>query len=227
MISGDVEKFQAMMLLSFKKIRVKYDTEIKFEDASSARVDRAKLSALTALVVTPTNLFNFTSYIELRESSIHGDGVFALQNIPRFTLVTFYPADIAQCTPHVDKHHVCSTFSRRFQSLYTDDSTAKMRFNDLNKTRAYAMQIDKLISIHADPVFKDDVCYLGHFVNDRFKPDGAKITPAVYLQLSEKKANCAYHMFPEGLHVGIVTTREIHGNEELFATYGIDYWLGQ
>ncbi len=227
MIRKDVEEFQMLLLNVYEDISKAKNNVFDSKSDNGLEVDKAQLCSLTCQIANVSNFLPFSTLIELRASAIHGVGVFATCNIPKFCMVTFYPGDIAECTPkqrsNIGKVRTCSTFSKRFQEKY-DGAERQQRFEKLRTNGNYTLQVDSKNTIIADPCFDNNVCYFGHFVNDRFKPDGNKITDEVYHKLSTSRSNCAYYKFNAGLHIGILTTRNIAKNEELFVTYGACFW---
>ena len=86
---------------------------------------------------------------------------------------------------------------------------------------------DSDVNSDADADSDSDPSYLGHFAND-----GAAIAPrweselAAYMIESADKAN-AMHQECEGCHMVTIATRDIAKGEEIFVTYGPEYWSEQ
>ena len=159
--------------------------------------------------------------VELKKSSVHGNGVFAKQNISEGELITFYPADIVKEYPNkdgdVDGHIEFRIFSKRFEEKI--GRTDRKNIHD-----AYCYSIDDTYSIVGSPYFKDDPNYLGHFINDGAKPTSGPKSINIYNKISRMKQNCRFQNLKEDLHVAIVATRDILKGEELFICYNAGYW---
>jgi hypothetical protein len=73
----------------------------------------------------------------------------------------------------------------------------------------------------------DPGAYLGHFANDGVQaPPLCEADLALYVLESNDRAN-AMHLPLEDCHMVTVATRDIQKGEEIFVTYGPDYWMGQ
>jgi len=215
----DAERFQSMLLAMYKTGRADNYKKEEFQDGSSAWVDFAKIKILS----TPPPTFGTQPCVVVRPSRVHGLGLFATRDISENVLVSFYPGDIVEYYPDRNR-----TSQHRKLIQCSDRASPHMRCEDpdskLHALQAYALTVNDYITITGHPACLSDVWNAGHFVNDRFKPDNNKISNEIYLELSKKRANCKYHTFAKDLHVGIITTRKIQKDEELFATYGIAYW---
>ena len=79
-------------------------------------------------------------------------------------------------------------------------------------------------SIVGLPDLDEQAAYLGHFCNDGAKPkDASGAALAVYAEASALAANARFDSL-EGLHCGVVATRDIAEGEEIFVSYGAAYW---
>lgn len=197
-------------------------------DHEKFHVDKLKLYILNITcfsLPTPIN-------VVLKGSPIHGRGVFAHRDMSAGTIITFYPGDIVQFFPDGNigglEELFIPSFSDRFEekfnlkSLSTKERDAFVKKEC--KFNGYNYDIDNYYRITSHPDLDDNTCYLGHFINDRFKSDSTPKSDALYSQLSLRKSNCKFHNIRENLHVAIVATRDILRGEELFLMYGINYW---
>jgi len=72
-----------------------------------------------------------------------------------------------------------------------------------------------------------DPSYLGHFANDGIQiPPTCETELAPYVIQSSNTAN-AVHQPCEGCHMVTIATRDIHAGEEIFVSYGPEYWIEQ
>ena len=110
--------------------------------------------------------------VELKKRKNQTFGVFTKQKILKGELITFYPGDILEYSPDEKENHIVSYTSERFYNQYKGTKPGCSYFNN-------------------------DPNYLGHFINDRSKP------------------NCYFYNLKD-LHIAIVALENIDINEELF-----------
>lgn len=159
--------------------------------------------------------------VEVKKSNVAGNGLFAKKKIMKDELITFYPGDIVEYTPNRDRHthnHVMMNFS----SKRYEDQCGSLDGNTPHCNYAYT--INEYYTIIGCPDFKQDQNYLGHFINDGAKCKlNRKIYVDNYMTKSMRKSNCSFRDL-KALHVAVVATKNIDIGEELFVTYGQDYW---
>jgi hypothetical protein len=117
---------------------------------------------------------------------------------------------------------------------------------------SYAVSVDDHYSIMGHPELDDNPAYFGHFANDgagEFAFEGPnsqnnKIAAlelgldtgedeelgiegniAAYVLKSLEVSNAMHRSLIDGLHVVTVATRDIMAGEEIYVTYGPDYWV--
>ena len=94
----------------------------------------------------------------------------------------------------------------------------------------YAVEVCDSYTVLALPVLDADPAYFGHFANDgagHFAKDGAGIGGdmiSAYVLESIELSN-ARHMPLEDSHMVTIATRDIAEGDEIFVTYGPDYWM--
>lgn len=99
---------------------------------------------------------------------------------------------------------------------------------------SYSVFVDKQYSVLGHPSLDDNSAYYGHFANDGASMEGLDINEvgmddniAAYLSESREVANAKQTPFLGGAplhHMVMVSTREINAGDEIFVTYGADYW---
>ena len=141
-----------------------------------------------------------------------GLGLFASEDCPAGTLLTCYPGDAL-----VDLEKDGITWGSHAKT----NATFELR-------QEYMLRavVDHW-GIVAVPELEEDPSYRGHFANDgadRLPTSEADL--ATYVIDSSNKAN-AEHQPCQGCHMVTLATREIHKGEEVFVTYGPDYWREQ
>jgi SET domain-containing protein len=181
-------------------------------DGSVRLIDIYRMRVMTSIF--PIELD--TVYIS--PSRVHGLGVFAKRDIKKDELLTFYPGDLLGYTPnkdrHIDNHLLFNYPSKRF----------KAKGGTIHQ-KGYSIVIDDYFMLNADPSFNENPTYAGHLINDGARcppknPKGAEI----YQKISLMKANCRFQTLKENLHLSIVSTRDIKKDEEIFVSYGVNYW---
>jgi hypothetical protein len=97
----------------------------------------------------------------------------------------------------------------------------------LNKRlREYLLHARDDYGVLGLPSLDEDPAYLGHFVND-----GARLLSqngfTDYILESFDKVNVEHQDVLDGSHMVLIAARDITRGEELFVTYGPDYWMEQ
>ena len=96
----------------------------------------------------------------------------------------------------------------------------------------YEVGISDVYTIMGHPWLLDEMAYVGHMVNDGAMlkscadGDATGESAASYLASSEELANAA-HVDLAGCHAAVVATRAVKADEELFLTYGVEYWTSR
>ena len=188
-----------------------------------------------------------TDYVEVKESTIPGAGrgVFAKKDIPRGTILCFYPAhgilvgfddpDISlgmnlpsvfipdkQDVPYFQTHNPPTIFCRE-----TDNTAIGKRSNVIfggdKETAAKLPVISVSIDINPNRPVLDG--WVGQIVNDGAKPSSPSVQDLIqYHYASLAKVNCHELPFGPSPLLATVTSRDVQKGEELFAHYGIEYW---
>lgn len=177
-------------------------------------IDGAKMQSLS-------NILSFEmNKVILKQSNIHGMGVFARTDINEGGIVTFYPGDVVEYTPNEDRdsndHVVFACLSDREKSR---SQTVEAAFKDNN----YAFSLSKKYTMIGNPFFNSDPSYMGHLINDGAKSGSSSQSVALYQKITLLKRNCEFYDLHD-LHLAVVACRDIKEGEELFVSYGPDYW---
>jgi hypothetical protein len=76
------------------------------------------------------------------------------------------------------------------------------------------------------PDLNQDPAYLGHFANDGARLLGVDEGAADdYVAASERARNAQHVDVADGLHMVTLATRHIRRGEEIFVSYGEEYWM--
>ena len=138
--------------------------------------------------------------IAIKPSQIHGNGVFALQDIPQNKFITLYP----------DDYKISNKMTETLKGT---------------KFEPYILTIDEHTNIYGDPDSKD-LTKCGHIINDGYKP---KI-PQNSTDLNWVKCCIDYYIHSTrianvDLKQKISSVQVIKKDTELFTTYGYPYWV--
>lgn len=160
-----------------------------------------------------------------------GAGVFASEDIAEGDLVTFYPGDIL--TYSREGNIEASARSTQTRSvIWGAHVPAKLKTDPPSTWVDYELGISAVYTIMGHPSMQDDMAYAGHMINDAAMlqssacgddPAGAS---AAYVATSEELANVA-HVDLAGCHAAVVATRALKAGEEVFVTYGAQYWASR
>ena len=116
-----------------------------------------------------------------------------------------------------------SDFSRK---KHTTKHPQKTVISIGSEIKDYALDLDSSTTIYGYYLaLSHDPCYVGHFINDRFKPKGACIGRKEYDLLSSSRANCVHEV--SKFFVTVVITQPIVKDLELFVHYGFDFWMNK
>lgn len=159
--------------------------------------------------------FNFNGYIEIKQSSIHGMGVFAKQNIKKGSVITIYPCD----SLINEKAHLSLISSPSDEQLKKYESTYKLCCGDYS---IVGFPENRLFHGHlindACPCANEISIELAKGVNcQRFIKSSIK-----YMVKSLDRINCK-PKYNETVAY-IVASRDISCGEEIYMSYGLLYW---
>ena len=170
----------------------------------------------------------YSKDIEIRDSKLHGKGVFAKTHIPKNTIITFYPAHAIGLNDDLIIANADLDFSKVIK---------KCKYDKLYGTSDYSYDYN-FLNLIGNPKQIDNELLLGHMLNDAVGNIFSNIsyeniqntllfknTTSKYIIWGTKKRNCIiqYHMkYPLAY---ILTTRDIMKDEELLIMYGSTYWF--
>lgn len=160
--------------------------------------------------------------VEIRESKIHGKGLFATKNIPKNVIITYYP--------------VHATWENNIYKIFDEDPILKKNIVNINNT--YSKEIGQDIRIIGNPNNLSNKLLLGHMINDASgnvyeNIDFEKMKDirefknliAKYYIDGSKKRNCELVTLNNNKVSCVITTREIKMGEELMTYYDPFYWF--
>lgn len=150
--------------------------------------------------------------VEVKESSIHGKGVFSTQKIYKGDIITHYPADA------VAKRY------RNGYKIYPKNKDFKVFDNWLN----YCFDVED-IKIIGDPN-KHTLSHCGHLINEAYpNADNLKTIPLSFKMLMEYYMRVSHNRNAKFIsyksNVAIIATKDIEPNTEITLSYGLEYWV--
>lgn len=163
--------------------------------------------------------------VEIKESKIHGLGVFAMQDIKKGELITYYPAHYVVLYPEgrMNKGGV--------KKAYLEGKTVKdHKFECPENARDYEFEINSFYSIAGDPRIYDNLTYVGHMINDGARGHSTyekydEKDERIYNMVVRAKCNAQHTFIADGLlSVKTLAMRDIKAGEEILAPYGYGYW---
>ena len=174
------------------------------------------------------------TYVETSTIANAGLGLFVHKDCPEGTLLTCYPGD-ALVDLASDGDGVMDDIDTT-TTTDTDTAEGRVTWGSHASSTAFPLRQDYMLrairdhwGIVAVPEIygEDDPSYLGHFANDGARhPPMCESELAAYVIESADTAN-AMHQPCEECHMVTVATRDLKAGEEIFVTYGPDYWREQ
>jgi len=164
------------------------------------------------------------NFVEARNSSIHGKGVFATEDIPKNAIITFYPAHA------IKKGRAC----------IINDTDRCFKKNIEKNSRGYSvyLSLKNSVELIGNPNNTSNPLLLGHMINDASKNvfEGISINEtknlvkfknkcAEYYMYGSKKRNCAFLINKDETVVCVVASRDINKGEEILTYYDPMYWF--
>jgi len=189
-----------------------YKNQIKYDYSPITN----KINSIDILKRTLMNklTFNKLDVVEVRKSTVHGNGVFAKQNIKKNDILTFYPVDILKF--RVEENLYIPSFSKRYLNKYGPEYEKKFEHYQ------YCTPDNNIIV--GCPDFIDNNNYIGHIINDISKHNKTKKSIEEYEKISENCNATLYNCSKYNLYVPVIANRDITKDEEIFVHYGVQYW---
>jgi hypothetical protein len=165
-----------------------------------------------------------------------GRGLFSTRPIQAGEVITCYPGDalVVTMSENDDEDKNLADYSLLWGShvppywQFTDDFelwSTNSAGDDYSPWTNYVVQVCDTYSVLGLPHLDTDLTYAGHFANDSCRPLSPKDVSR-YVLKSQERAN-ARHQQVMGLHVATVATCAIEAEQEIFVSYGPDYWRYQ
>lgn len=147
-------------------------------------------------------------------STISGRGLFARSDCKKGDVLTCYPGDALIISPDdVEEWTI----------LWADHVDEAREIQDL---LGYIIHACDDFGVLGLPSLDQDPAYFGHFANDGASMPLTESSLGAYVIESNEIAN-AMHESIDDCHMVTMATRDIAAGEEIFVTYGPDYWAGQ
>lgn len=154
-------------------------------------------------------------FVEVRDSSVHGKGIFAVRPIPAYTLITLYPSHLTfvMDAAFSTEVRIKSNIPEMIRNKYTN-------MENVASACAYLHVLPNGQKIIGIPELTDDKQYLAHMAND----SAVLFTDEEeYKKSSLERTNASWWYFWANT-MGIVTMRTIEADEEILLPYGYAHW---
>lgn len=150
---------------------------------------------------------NQYSDIYIKNSNIHGLGVFANKDFVEGEPITRYPA-----------HYI---YKLNEYPIYNINSSPPSNFKE------YRYDLNNNISIIGNSTIYNNLTLVGHMCNDGYKHNfetNNKKNRNSYNKKSKLYNNAMFLECDDSI-INIVSTKNIKKNEEILVAYGFNYWL--
>lgn len=152
-----------------------------------------------------------------------GLGLFASRDVKDKEMVTLYPGDALLAWKN-GVGDFSADVGVQFGNHITDRDARRVTSNE---ARGYELKIREGHSLVADPSLVDDAAYLGHMINDGSAlSNKSNKSRTKYSQDTFDRHNAAFQLM-EGCHYVAIATKDVAKGEEIFVSYGEDYWLSR
>lgn len=170
--------------------------------------------------------------VVLKESGIHGKGVFAARDIKKGELLTFYPA-----------HYVAKDISGEVIEPGEQVKGRGLKY-DPNIKKSYSTPLNNYYIICGDPRIHNNPAFIGHMCNDGQKHDLLEYNAEAKMEYKNnvwKVCNAAIEKRPiESIYIHdsteiqryrpdlamfIMAIKDIKKGDEILIPYGFHYWL--
>jgi UTP-glucose-1-phosphate uridylyltransferase len=183
-----------------------FELQLNFDD-----IDEAKM------IILGSRLRFKLNNVDIKQSRIlnSGIGIFTTRNISKCEIITFYPGD-----------YICYKKPKTEEIIKLGEITQKLGYKNTQYNNEYGLMMCNKYSICGEPSIRDNPTYLGHLINDGYKPSISD-TENDYIIKSTSYANCEIIIINGGLHCAIIALRDIKKDEELYLSYGSKYWFSR
>jgi hypothetical protein len=174
---------------------------------------------------------NTDARCELRPSTIHGFGLFAVQDIDEDEVITHYPAH-GFVLSRTGKALSDERERIMLSAEITDDLTlqaerTRLRLPTEHERSTYNFRVNPAFDIIGYPDMVDSHLLLAHMANDAICTTDIEYNRASeirYTHTALVKNNAHLDQIEFGI-IGLVAKRPIRAGEEITVSYGYDYWV--
>lgn len=161
--------------------------------------------------------------ITVKESSIHGKGVFATKDIKEGSLITFY-------FPYFLEYVYTSVVNDKEEGIVILPILSRRRFSrnnndEIDYLRKGTIRISDHFMLVGDDQYFTDHRICGHMINDPCDFSKGKVTSEEYERQIIIKANASVVSYEKDRRfIYVAATRDIKQGEEILIPYGSRYW---
>lgn len=199
----------------FTNINLFYKKQNKeFLDKNENNMKHPLTSIMELFLNNSQHPYNLGNKVEMRNSNVHGDGVFAIRHILKEEIITFYPAHGFELDGHKVAPH---------------NDNINQNFMSSEQSNDYQLSITDKFSIYGNPNIRNKNV-LGHMINDSRqinteRDDDISIRNGIYRYSIDNKSNCILLSNIKNRYSYVKAIKNINVNEEIFVEYGEYYWL--
>jgi len=217
-------------LLSQKSTYSSNEEEEATLESLSERLSRLVLqsddptSAQQELLRTRLPLILGLNRTRVAKSATVGRGLFANQDCAAGDLLTCYPGDGLVSTGTDENSwtidwgsHVSATNRKQFGGISQNNPLFL----------GYVLFVSEDYGVLGLSALDEDPAYLGHFANDGGTMPVSERELSIYVLESSERSNAMHQGISGDAHMVTVATRDIKAGEEIFVTYGPEYWREQ
>jgi len=160
--------------------------------------------------------------VYIKKSKIHGNGLFAKNNINKNDIITFYPCDLLLYYPDKNRDK-----NNHKVGVLTNEDTNKKLLELFNNNRYiyydYKYDVNESYSIIGFSEINNNSSYLGHLCNDSVRGHTKK-DKEIYENITMLKSNAIFYNICDCI-IAVVALKDIKIDEEILVPYGHDYWI--
>jgi len=165
--------------------------------------------------------------IKVGKSNVHGNGVFATEDISKDTVITFFPI---HCLIDKSDSNPAGEVPSYYATKNVFDVNTEENIFEINLS--YKMDISNEYCAFGDPNKTSDPELLGHIINDSTsfktnKSDAKSIKNEVCRYILSSNNNSVMTIYDEYGLFYVKATKDIKKGDEILMSYSMKYWFDQ
>lgn len=199
-------------------------------DATQRRVFLATTPYEAMLSMLVDKSKNADARCELRPSTIHGLGLFAVQDIDKDEVITHYPAHgfvLSRTGKALSDERERIVLPAEIANDLSSYARTRLRFPTEYERSTYNFRVNPAFDIIGYPDMVDSHLLLAHMANDAICTTDTEYNRAGEIRYTHAALvtnNAHLDQIQLGI-IGLVAKRPIRIGEEITVSYGYDYWV--